>query len=318
MRWFRLSCYLLLVATAVIIALFWTPDTDYDAVFDKYADSESQFITLDDGTRIHFRDSGNASGPVLLLVHGTSDSLLTWNKLSSRLEAEYRLLSLDLPGHGFSSAPTTPSFKHFVDVGTALLDHLKIDSAIWAGNSLGGGIAWRAALIKPERVQGLILLDPSGAPRTQPSKSNIGFKLLANPVGRFFGRHITPRTLIARSLQGSVASLDTVTPELVDRYWELLRLPGNRDALAKLAGLRRSDNSWADIGNIAQPTLIIWGSEDQITPVANAIKFQSAMQNAKLIVYDRVGHLPMLENPAGLAADINEFVVALTAETATQ
>lgn len=311
MRFLRLSFFFSVVVCVAAAAWFWTPDTDFDTTLTKYTANNTELITLDDGTRIHFRDTGNSAAQTLLLVHGTSDSLLTWDSLSKELEGQYRLVSLDLPGHGFSSAPAQPSFEHFVDVCEELLEHLGIDSAIWVGNSLGGGIAWRAALFKPERVAALVLLDPSGAPRTKPAKSNIGFKLLANPVARFLGQSITPRSLIERSLIGSVANPATVTEERVDRYWELLRLPGNRSALANLASLRRSDNNWARIGEIKQATLIVWGAEDQVTPAENAPLFQAAMQNAELTVYDGVGHLPMIEAPMKLAEDINRFVATL-------
>ena len=286
----------------------WTPDTDYQTTLNKYVGDNAQFITLNNGQRIHFRDTGNLEGPALLMVHGTSDSLLTWEAISPALAKNYRLLSLDLPGHGFSGELNNPSFDELIGAAVEVLAARGLESATWMGNSLGGGIAWRAALHYPEKVERLILLDPSGAPRHNPSKSNIGFKVLKSPVGRFLGRNITPRVLIERSLAGTVVDQGWVSEQLIDRYWELLRLPGNRQSLANLATMPRTNSDWLRIGDIQQPTLIIWGEQDQITPTANAPIFQQAMQKATLKIYPDVGHLPMIEVPQRLVADIRAFI----------
>lgn len=299
--------FLLAILIAALIGL-WTPDTDYQDGLNKYVGEHPQFITLEGGLRVHFRDTGNKTGPTILMIHGTSDSLLTWEPISAYLESRFRLISIDLPGHGFSSAAESISFTTLVDAAHQTLLSQGIESAIWMGNSLGGGVAWRAALRHPQAVEALILLNSSGAPRTERSRSNLGFRILANPVGRFLGRNITPRSLIEKSLLGSVNNHEVVSDSLVDRYWELLRLPGNRAALSNLATMPRTDSDWNNIGGVTVPTLIVWGDEDQIIPMAQGNKFLDAISGSEFISYADIGHLPMIEAPKRLSKDIIRFL----------
>jgi pimeloyl-ACP methyl ester carboxylesterase len=296
-----------------LIAWLWTPNTSFDETFEKYGAADAQFVTLKNGQRLHIRDFGDPEGRPLILIHGTSDSLLTWGLLTKYLPTNLRFISLDLPGHGFSGAQPAGDYELTKLVATLvqLMDTLQLPSATLVGNSLGGGVAWRTALTHPQRVDSLILLDPSGAPRTTESKSNIGFKLLKNPVGRFFGQRLTPRQLIKKSLIGSVYDSSLATEERVDQFWELLRLPGNREALMSLASAPRSGDTWQKINEVVQPTLIVWGAEDQIITVDNAEKFAAKLPNNALKIYDDIGHLPMLEAPERLAQDIEQFLKTL-------
>ncbi len=308
MRLLRNSLLILLAILIAALISLWTPNTDYQDSLKKYAGEQPQFITLEGGLRVHFRDTGNKTGPTILMIHGTSDSLLTWEPISDYLQSRFRLISIDLPGHGFSSAAESISFTMLVDAAHQTLVSRGVKSAIWMGNSLGGGVAWRAALRHPQAVEALILLNSSGAPRASRSRSNIGFRILANPVGRFIGRNITPRALIEKSLLGSVNNHELLTDSLVDRYWELLRLPGNREALANLATMPRSDSDWNNIGGLTVPTLIVWGDADQIIPMTQGNKFLDAISGSEFISYADIGHLPMIEAPERLSNDIVRFV----------
>lgn len=308
MRIIKLFLLFVTIILCSALALLWTPDTDYKQTLEKYHGDKAEFITLANGLRVHIHDTGNIEGKPLLLIHGTSDSLLTWNAITPHLADEFRLISLDLPGHGFSQAPQTMSMQQFIDAGAEVLEHLGIANATWIGNSLGGGIAWRAALERSDKVNALVLIDPSGAPNKQAAKSNLGFRLLRSPVGRFLGKHITPRSLIEKSITGTVADANIVSEEMIDRYWHLLRLPGNRSALASLAQLPRSDEMWNRIGEINVPTLILWGDQDQLTPYKNAPKFNSSIKGSELITYKGIGHMPMIEVPEQAAADIDAFM----------
>jgi len=296
----------LLVATA----LLWTPDTSYSEMKNKYLTSDSQFIDLENGVRVHFRDFGNPQRNALVLIHGTSDSLLTWDAISPMLEQQYRLISLDLPGHGFSSAHPTADYsrEQMSKTVVLLLDHLKLESASLMGNSLGGGIAWRTALDYPDRVEALVLLDPSGAPRAKKSKSNLGFRLLRTEFGRLIGRKITPRSLVQKSLTDTVEDPALVDDKITDRYWELLRLPGNRQALTELALQPWNETAWQNISQLTHPTLLVWGENDPLIPSSHADLFAAELENSQVLVYPGIGHLPMLELPEKLAEDVQNFL----------
>ena len=99
----------LLAALVVLLVIGWfalqRPDTPYATLEATYANAESQFMDLPGGVRVHYRDEGNAAGPTLVLVHGFSASLHTWEPWVARLGGDYRIISLDLPGHGLTRAP---------------------------------------------------------------------------------------------------------------------------------------------------------------------------------------------------------------------
>ena len=172
-------------------------------------------------------------------------------------------------------------------------------------------MTWRYALDNEEKVSALLLLNAWGMPLREGEpepKSNIGFKIMATPIGALVAQHYTPRFLVKSSALQSVAVKEVMTEEAVDRYWELLRLPGNRRA----AGLRMNadrEMAYADrVGEITAPTLIIWGDEDQLIPVSSTKTFDERMPNTQTVIFEGIGHLPMEEVPEETAAAIDVFL----------
>jgi pimeloyl-ACP methyl ester carboxylesterase len=303
----------LIILFGVTLIVLWTPDTDWQEMHVKYSHSDSRFVELSNRVKIHYRDFGDSQSQAIVLIHGTSDSLLTWDVITPYLEDDYRLISLDLPGHGFSSAHPRADYSRgaMVESVKLLMDHLDIDSASLIGNSLGGSIAWRTALRHPDRVNSLVLLDPSGAPLKVPSKSNVGFRLMRSSIGRLIAKKITPRALVKKSLSDTVADDAIVSETMVDQYWELLRLPGNRQALTELAMVQPDQSPWDNIAALNQATLIIWGAKDQLIPLSSGTVFNDELPNSQLIVYPEVGHLPMIEAAPTTANDISQFLKSL-------
>jgi len=297
MKLIKISLGVILLMLVILTIVFWTPDTSFEQMTQKYAVSPSNFIELENGDRLHYRDQGSVNESVLVLIHGTSASLHTWQPLIESIGHRFRMISLDLPGHGFtgSNARRDYSRKAMVSSIWRLLDHLNIRSATLVGNSLGGAVAWESALDSPERVNSLILLAPSGAPKKTESKSNIGFKILRTSLGQALMKKISPRSIIAASLHQTVAVPEIVTEGMIDRYWELLRLPGNRQAMIDLANTPRDKHAWKKLSTISAPTLVIWGEQDQVLPVTMIVTFDSELQNVRVERLRNVGHLPMEE-----------------------
>lgn len=298
MKILKICIIVLTLAIVILTLIFWTPDTSFEEMKLKYGGGASQFIGLGDEGRLHYRDQGDPDADdVLVFIHGTSASLHTWEPLIESLGGRYRLVSLDLPGHGLTGENLRRDYSREAMVSSiwTLLDHLNISSATMVGNSLGGSIAWASALDKPERVNSLILLAPSGAPRTTASKSNIGFKILKTSLGQALMKKISPRSIIEASLLQTVVVPEIVTDEMVDRYWELLRLSGNRQAMIDLANTPRDKHAWKRFSSIAAPTLIIWGEEDPVLPVTMVVTFDREIENVRVIRLKDVGHIPMEE-----------------------
>src|SRR5262245_38711631 len=156
-----------LIATAGYFILK-RPDIPYETLAARYETSASRYVDLPNGVRMHYRDEGQ--GPTLLLIHGFSASLQTWEPWVERLATgdarinDYRVISIDLPGHGLTSAPEgyEASIDAFRDVVAEFVQSQNLQSFALAGSSMGGNVAWEYALAHPDQVEALILVDASG------------------------------------------------------------------------------------------------------------------------------------------------------------
>jgi pimeloyl-ACP methyl ester carboxylesterase len=121
---------------------------------------------------------------------------------------------------------------------------------------------------------------------------------------------IAPRSMFESSLETTLFDPAQVTPSMVDRYWDLNRYPGNREATMRRFALGHNNHpaTSAQLAAIKAPTLILWGQEDNLIPVASARWFQQAMPGSRLISYPRVGHVPMEEVADQSAADVAAFL----------
>lgn len=300
-------------ALALLAFALRTPDTDPQAMTVKYTNAHSRFVENDAGLLVHYRDEGNPGGIPIVLLHGNSASLHTWAPLVERLGAKYRIITYTHPGHGLTGPHPRDdySFTGMADALDLVANELALDSFVLGGNSMGGWVAWRYALANPEKVDALLLLDASGMPLREGETApplNLGFRLQQNAFGRFLLQQFTPRNIVKKSLLDTVSVNAIVDEAMVDRYWELLRLPGNRKAAAHRALADREPHMAQDVGTITAPALVIWGAEDQLIYATAAETFDERLPNAEVVIYDGVGHLPMEEAPDRTAEDIDRFL----------
>ena len=302
-----------LVAIIAIFLALRTSDTDRDAMIAKYGGPNAAFAAGPAGQRVHYRDQGKRDGPPIILLHGSNSSLHTWEPLVERLSKDYRIVTLDLPGHGLTGG--TPDKDYSASGMAAAIDvvaaKLGLEHFILGGNSMGGWVAWRYALAHPGRVDALLLIDASGMPLRKGEKapeSNVGFRILKYPAGRWLATQITPRALVEQSLRGSVAKKGIVDDAMIDRYWELLRFPGNREATVLRARLDREPAMAARIGEIKAPTLILFGDKDRLINPSAAQSFHERIAGSEVVLLKNIGHLPMEEDPDATAAAIADFL----------
>jgi pimeloyl-ACP methyl ester carboxylesterase len=188
-----------------------------------------------------------------------------------------------------------------------LLDTLHVQRFVIGGNSLGGEVAWRTAVLAPERVERLILVDAAGAGFT-PKAVPIGFLIARLPVLRDLSEHLLPRVLVAATVASVYGDPKKVNADLVDRYFELTLREGNRHALGQIVGAMEPGEGSSRIATITQPTLILWGGRDQLIPVESAQKFKAAIAGSQLVVFDALGHVPQEEDPARTVAPVKAFL----------
>ncbi len=308
------TVFRIILALAAILAaaffIFRTPDTDRAEMIAKYSNDASQFVDDGVGGKIHYRDEGNKDGPAILLIHGSNSLLQTWEPVVALLGDKYRLISLDLYGHGLTGPQANGDYSadENISAATKVLDTVGVEKAYWVGNSMGGWLSWRAGLAVPERVSGLVLIDASGAQTDEKIKPYLGARLARSSVGQLLLPEITPKFLVRSSLEENFAQPERLTDELVTRYWELLRFPGNRQAAVARGRTPREPEKWDEIGNLKMPVLLLWGEQDKVIPLSHAKAFETAIAGSKLIMYKDAGHLPMEETPDQVARDIGSWI----------
>ena len=315
----RIAGYVVLAIFAILVVAFlWyrTPDTDPVAMRAKYGAPPSQFVDLGGGLTVHLRDTGPRDAPALVLIHGSNASLQTWEPWADRLGKQYRIVRMDLPGHGLTGASPTRDYSPaaFVDVVERIRAKLGVDHIVLAGNSMGGGVAWHYALAHPDHVRALVLLDSVGQPEPGNGEAPLLFRIARLPVLRTIAAQITQRSMIADSLPGVFGDPKLADAKMVDRYWELLTYPGNREATLDRFARKPDSATDAELASLKLPVLILWGEKDQLIPLSSSEWLHKRIPDSKLIVYPGIGHLPMEETPDRSAADVAAFVAGLPAE----
>ena len=274
----------------------------------KYQKANSAFIDID-GVPVHYIIEGKMDDSLpIVFIHGTSASLHTWDTLSSLLKSNKKIIRLDLPAFGLTGPNRLNqyNFNFYNQFLDEFLLKLNVTQCIVAGNSLGGSIAWNYAIASPDKVKQLILLDASGYPKKD-EKGSLGFKLAAIPVLNQALKHISPISLIRKSLEDAFYNKSLVTEQMVQQYHDLLLREGNRGAVLELFQHPMKPDP-SKIKTITQPTLIIWGKQDQLISYNNAALFKQDIRNSQMLVLDKVGHIPMEEAPNQVASAILKFV----------
>lgn len=298
---------------SIMFVLLRTPDTDPAEMREKYGSPASQYFETDDGQLIHYRDEGCRSCPALLSLHGSNASLHLYEPIVARLGERYRIITYDHPGHGLSGEHPRNDYSAngLFETLEAVAEEVGVEGFTLGGTSMGGWLSWRYALRYPERVDRLILMNASGAPKPAgpaPAKKYLAARIMKHPLGRQFARHLIPRSIVKKSAFESVADPTFVTQEMVDRYWDLARLPSNRRAISFRATADREPSYGERLTEIAVPTLIIWGAQDKVTPAYNAVTFGEMIPDSRIVMIEGAGHIPMEETPDQTSMAIDAFL----------
>ncbi|HEY3813131.1 MAG TPA: alpha/beta hydrolase [Caulobacteraceae bacterium] len=308
------------IVLVLIIAWFAMrrPDIPYAKLEAKYGTAASRYVDLPGGLHVHYQDQGNPKGPVLVLVHGFFVNLDTWKPWVRRLGNDYRIVTLDLPGHGLTRAPAGyhPTLAGYVQTLDDFVSAEHINKFTLGGWSLGGDIAWRYAAAHPDKLNGLILIGASGWPDTRPnSEREKALAIMQSPFGRFMARNLDQTKRVHDAFMDTYANQKFVTEELVTKYTELGRAPGHRDAIVDVAvDMNTGAGGWATpekLAAVATPTLILQGGKDKLVPPANASKYAASIKGSRLIVYPNAGHALQEEDADQSAADVRAFLKSL-------
>src|SRR5687768_3659238 len=255
---------LLAMSVLLLIALsvFWfarPADVSFDAARASIPFAEySRFADID-GVRIHYQEKG--TGIPLVLLHGFTSSTYSWKDVFEPLSQKFRVIAVDLKGFGFSAKPDGDySRRAQATLVAHLLDFLKIEKAWLCGNSMGGHIALNMALLIPQRLAGLILIDSGGVEVTG-SGSLAPSYLLVPVVGRVLtALALTSDKLVREGLEKSFYDRGKVTNDRVAYYYRPLQTRGGQLAAVRARTQANDSPVEQELRRINLPVLIIWGA----------------------------------------------------------
>ena len=271
-----------------------------------YKFSNSQFVDWKE-TKVHVVDYGSHDKQSVVLIHGLGGALHEFDPLAKRLAEDYHVISFDLPGFGLSDAPTytTDIQQIYTDFMSFILATYINDSCCLVGNSMGGMIAWQTALTNPEKVYKLVLLAPAGYDMVEIAEKNAEW--INQPSIKFLLAKGAAPFIAKQNVAMCFYHDENIDPYLVERKYGMMNKEGNLDFLRQLASYKDFMDTSA-IQKIETPTLVIWGTEDEIIPYDHAKRFDRDLPNSTFLTYENCGHAPMLEELDKCYGDILEFI----------
>jgi len=264
------------------------------------------------GQQIAYLDVG--TGPPVILIHGFGGSMWQWEHQQHSLSQHFRVLTLDLPGAGLSDKPDIDyRTDQMLDFFVGFMDAVKIPQAALVGNSMGAGLAIGMALTHPAYVSRLVLID--GLPQ------HVMEKLTSPSVRRAletsapswlvsFGNRLFGGLMIKSVLQEIVHDPALLTPAVIERSNRNRQRPGLiKPILAVKENLPVWESGFATrIGEITHPTLVLWGEEDRVFPLAVGEGLHQTIKGSRFIRIPKAGHIPQWERPDLVNQELITFI----------
>ena len=253
------------------------------------------------GHSLAYLDVGQ--GPPVILIHGFGGSMWQWEHQQRPLSAGFRLITPDLIGSGLSDKPDIEYRPdQMLDYFVGFMDALGIPQATLVGNSMGAGLAIGMALAHPDRVSQLVLIDGLPANVRERVTSPSIQRALDTPAPSWlasFGNWLFGGVMIESVLKEIVHDPALLTPAVIERSNRNRQRPG---MIRPLMTVRDSLPLWETgfarrLGEIAHPTLIVWGEEDRVFPLAVGDELQRTIKGSSLVRIPNAGHIPQWERP---------------------
>jgi len=252
-------------------------------------------------------------GKPIVLIHGYGAGMWVWEKQMEVISQHYRVYAVDVIGHGFSDRPKIPyTPEAYIYFLRDLMDGVGIEKATLIGNSMGGGIAWATAILFPERVERLVLIDcvPPDVLRRVKNKSLrtlIGIRNI--PFLPYLVISARSKSSMRWALKECVSDVNLITPEVVKRQYQLSKIKGTTWVL--YSTLKHAEEALKlrdQFSRIHQPALFIWGEQDIIFPLDVGETLHRAITSSKFQLIEKSGHIPMWESPDQVNQAILDFL----------
>jgi pimeloyl-ACP methyl ester carboxylesterase len=307
-----LVIFLLLATVPLLIPL---PPLENILPIEKLVDSDSKFIRLNN-LNVHYKEAG-AGGQALILLHGFGASTYSWREVLQPLSKNGLVVAYDRPAFGLTERPmqwegeSPYGLQAQVKLVIAMLDAKGIDKAVLIGNSAGGTVAIKTALMYPERVKALVLVDAavySGGALPQWLKP-----ILQTPQATKIGQ------LIARQIQDSGMKMlvsawydpSKITAEITSNYRKPLQIDHWDRALWDLTVTQEPSGLVEHLGQLNVPVLVVSGDSDHIVPLEQSIRLSKEIPGAQLTVFSQCGHVPQEECPDQFLQAVDNFLVKI-------
>jgi pimeloyl-ACP methyl ester carboxylesterase len=253
-------------------------------------------VQLAGGPRLSYVDQGPGDAPVLVLLHGFTDSWFSFSRVLPLLAARYRVIALDQRGHGGSSFPDAPcSLDDMATDLVRLMSALDIPRAAIVGHCLGSFVARRIAALAPGRVTSLVLVGAGITPNNDPVSGLLPeVERLSDPVDPDFAREFQLGTVYAAVPEPFIERVIADSARVPARVWKEV-----------LAGLLEYTASEADI---QAPTLVLGGLCDSVFTVPEQEALARSIRGATLRLLPEIGHSPHWEHPMQFSLEVFDFL----------
>lgn len=281
-------------------------------------DDDSRFVEIN-GIDVHYKQHGSGE-PVMILLHGFGASTFSWREVMQPLTSAGTVIAFDRPAFGLTERPMPGEWEgespyalnSQIELLIGLMDRLGVERAVLIGNSAGGTVAVATALVHPERVSALVLVDAAiyaggGAPAwIRPLLRTPQFDRL----GPWFARSIAGEQGDA-FLRAAWHDPSKITDEIVEGYRKPLQVANWDRALWELTKASGESRLAERLDQLTMPVLVVTGDDDRIVPTAESVRLANDIAGAKLAVFPNCGHVPQEECPEPFLKAVLAFLAEI-------
>jgi pimeloyl-ACP methyl ester carboxylesterase len=239
------------------------------------------------GLLVNFYKFGNEGKKALIFLHGWRSNGLIWKEITHQLSQDHLIYALDMPGFGESATPKKPfTVQDYANIVAEFIAKKDLKKVILIGHSFGGRVAIKLSATKPKIIEKVVLVGSAGI--------ILNKKTAQKAIARMIKPLFKPKFMqpVRKKIYEKMGAEDYVaTPELKETYLNLI----NEDLTPHFA-------------NINQPTLLVWGDNDQDAPLTIGKIMNEQIKNSKLVVFEDAGHFSFLDEPAKFYQELNQFL----------